>query len=77
MRQSINKKKIYFYLLILLFLSTSFNFNAINILKNTNLIKSIEIEGISGKEKNLLRNELQIFFDKNIFFIKKKKLFMF
>ena len=67
MHQSINKKKIYFYLLILLFLSTSFNFNAINILKNTNLIKSIEIEGISGKEKNLLRNELQIFFDKNIF----------
>ena len=64
----------YFYLLILLFLSTIFNFNLINVFKNINLIKSIEIEGIGNKEKNLLRNELQIFFDKNIFFIEKKKI---
>ena len=69
MHRSINKKKIYFYLLILLFLSTSFNFNAIKIFKNTNLINSIEIQGLSEKERNLLRSELQIFIDKNIFFI--------
>jgi len=69
MHQSINKKKIYFYLLILFFLSTIFNFNLINKFKNINLIKSIEIEGISNKQQNLLRNELHIFFDKNIFFI--------
>ena len=74
MHQSINKKKIYFYLLILIFLSTIFNFNAINSLKNTNLIKSIEIEGISKKEQNLLKSELQIFFNKNIFFIEKIKI---
>ncbi len=74
MHQSINKKKLYFYLLILLFLSTIFNFNLINVLKNINLIKSIEIEGISNKEQNLLRKELQIFFDKNIFFIKKNEI---
>ena len=74
MRQSINKKKIYFYLLILIFLSTIFNLNAINLLKKNNLITSIEIEGISKKEQNLLRNELQIFFNKNIFFIKKNKI---
>ena len=74
MRQSINKKKIYFYLLILIFLSTIFNFNAINLLKKNNLITSIEIEGISKKEKNLLRNELQIFFNKNIFFVEKNKI---
>ena len=46
MHQSINKKKMYFYLLILLFLSTIFNFNLINVLKNINLINSIEIKGI-------------------------------
>ena len=74
MHQSINKKKIYFYLLILIFLSTIFNFNAINLLKKNNLITSIEIEGISKKEQNLLRNELQIFFNKNIFFIEKNKI---
>ena len=74
MHQSINKKKIYFYLLILIFLSTIFNFNAINLLKRNNLITSIEIEGISKKEQNLLRNELQIFFNKNIFFIEKNKI---
>ena len=74
MHQSINKKKIYFYLLILIFLSTIFNLNAINLLKKNNLITSIEIEGISKKEKNLLRNELQIFFNKNIFFVEKNKI---
>tara|TARA_B100000029_G_scaffold107542_1_gene98585 strand:+ start:662 stop:1351 length:690 start_codon:yes stop_codon:yes gene_type:complete len=74
MHQSINKKKIYFYLLILIFLSTIFNFNAINLLKKNNLITSIEIEGISKKEQNLLRNELQIFFNKNIFFVEKNKI---
>ena len=74
MHQSINKKKIYFYLLILIFLSTIFNLNAINLLKKNNLITSIEIEGISKKEQNLLRNELQIFFNKNIFFIEKNKI---
>ena len=76
MHQSINKKKIYFYLLILLFLSTIFNFKLINIFKNTNLIKSIEIQGIGVKDQNLLKKELQIFFDKNIFFVEKKKLFI-
>ena len=74
MHQSINKKKIYFYLLILLFLSTIFNFKLINIFKNTNLIKSIEIQGIGVKDQNLLKKELQIFFDKNIFFVEKKKI---
>ena len=74
MHQSINKKKMYFYLLILLFLSTIFNFNLINVLKNINLINSIEIKGIGNKEENLLRNELQIFFDKNIFFIDKNNI---
>jgi len=75
MHRSINKKKIYFYLLILLFLSTSFNFNVIKIFKNANLINSIEIQGLSEKERNLLRSELQIFIDKNIFFIEKNKIF--
>ncbi len=72
MHRSINKKKIYFYLLILLFLSTSFNFNIIKIFKNTNLINSIEIQGLSEKERNLLRSELQIFIFEYLYYIKIK-----
>ncbi len=74
MHRSINKKKIYFYLFILVFLSTIFNFKLINIFKNVNLIKSIEIQGIGNKDQNLIKKELQIFFDKNIFFVEKNEI---
>jgi len=74
MPRSINKKKIYFYLLILLFLSSTFNFNIILKFKNLNLISHIKILGLSEKEKNLLKRNLEILKNKNIFLIKQDEV---
>ena len=74
MHQSINKKKFYFYLLILLFLSSTFNFNIISKFKNLNLINHINITGLSEKEKNSLKGNLEILKKKNIFLIKKEEV---
>tara|TARA_B100001250_G_scaffold408470_1_gene430941 strand:- start:1887 stop:2576 length:690 start_codon:yes stop_codon:yes gene_type:complete len=74
MRQSINKKKIYFYLLILIFLSTIFNFNIVYKVKNLSLINNIDIVGLGQKEEYYLINELKTLIDKNIFSINKNKI---
>ena len=74
MHQSINKHKIYFYLLILLFSSTIFNFNTVSKFNDLNLIKSIDIEGLNPKEEFYLRDKLNIFKDSNIFSIKKENI---
>ena len=73
MLQSINKKKIYFYLLILLLLSSTFNFNIISKFKKLNLINDINIAGIGEKEKNILQKNLSIFINKNIFLINREE----
>ena len=73
MLQSINKKKIYFYLLILLLLSSTFNFNIISKFKKLNLINDINIAGIGEKEKNILQKNLSIFLNKNIFLINREE----
>tara|TARA_Y100000590_G_C15451810_1_gene912996 strand:- start:191 stop:880 length:690 start_codon:yes stop_codon:yes gene_type:complete len=74
MHHSINKKKIYFYLIILLFSSTSFNFTSVSNFKNLNLIKSIDIRGLDYKEEDLLRYKLNTFKGHNIFLIKREKI---
>ena len=74
MHQSINKKRIYFYLIILLFSSTSFNFTSVSRFKDLNLIKSIDIRGLAHKEEYYLRDKLNIFKDYNIYFIEKEKI---
>ena len=74
MRQLINKKKIYFYLLILLLLSSMFNFNILSKIENFSLIKDIDIVGLSSKEEIYVRNELKIFMNNNIFSINKKNI---
>lgn len=74
MHQSINKKRIYFYLIILLFSSTSFNFTSVSKYNDLNLIKSIDIRGLSYKEEDHVRDKLNIFKDINIFFIKGEKI---
>jgi len=74
MLQSISKKKIYFYLLILLVLSSTFNFNIISKFKKLNLINSINIVGLSNKETAILEKNLEIFKKRNIFFINKKEI---
>ena len=74
MLQSISKKRIYFYLLILLVLSSTFNFNIISKFKKLNLINSINIVGLSNKETAILEKNLEIFKKRNIFFINKKEI---
>ena len=74
MPQSISKTKIYFYLLILLFLSSTFNFNFISKFKNFSLIRHINIIGLNEKEKILLEKNLEIFINKNIFLISKEEV---
>ena len=74
MHQSISKKRIYFYLLILLFLSSTFNFNIISKFKKINLINSINVVGLSDKEKNILEKNLEIFFNKNIFLVSREEV---
>ena len=74
MLQSISKKKIYFYLLILLVLSSTFNFNIISKFKKINLVNNINIEGLNNKETAILAKSLEIFKKRNIFFINKKEI---
>jgi len=74
MLQSISKKRIYFYLWILLLLSSTFNFNIISKFKKLNLISHINISGLSEREKNILEKNLEIFLNKNIFLISKEEV---
>ena len=74
MHQSISKKRIYFYLLILLVLSSTFNFNIISKLKKLNLINNINIVGLNNKETEILEKNLEIFKKRNIFFINKRDI---
>tara|TARA_Y100000746_G_C15303943_1_gene366853 strand:+ start:102 stop:797 length:696 start_codon:yes stop_codon:yes gene_type:complete len=74
MPQSISKKRIYFYLLILLFLSSTLNSTIILKIKKLNSINHIKITGLNGKEKNLLKNNLRIFINKNIFLVSREEI---
>tara|TARA_B100000965_G_scaffold363108_1_gene345604 strand:+ start:3566 stop:4261 length:696 start_codon:yes stop_codon:yes gene_type:complete len=74
MLQSISKKRIYFYLLILLFLSSTNNFNIILKFKKLNSISDINIIGLDEKEKKIIEKNLEIFLNKNIFFISGEEI---
>ena len=74
MLQSISKKKIYFYLLILFLLSSTFNFNIISNFNKLSLINHINILGLKEKEKNIIEKNLNIFINKNIFLINKDEV---
>ena len=57
MLQSINKKKIYFYLVSFLFISTIFNNNLISNLKNVFKIREVEVENVKKEiNDNILLN---------------------
>ena len=72
MHQSINRKKIYFYLLILLFLSTSFNFNLLKGFREISIINKININGLDKNEEKLVKEKLEIILNVNSFFLNKK-----
>ena len=71
MHQSINRKKIYFYLIILIFLSTSFNFNLVKSFREIGFIKKINVSGLNYNETILIEDKLKIILNKNNFFLKK------
>ena len=75
MLQLINKKKIYFYLVSFLFISTFFNHNLIDNLKNTFKIENIEIENTKKEINDIILSNTDFILDKNIFFINKNFLF--
>ena len=72
MHQSINRKKIYFYLLILLFLSTSFNFKLLKGFREISIINKININGLDKHEEKLVKEKLEIILNANSFFLNKK-----
>ena len=74
MRLLINKKKIYFYLVSLILLSSIFNINIISNYENLIKVKDIEIVGLNSKEQKNIKNELGFLKNKNIFLIKKNDL---
>ena len=74
MPRSINKKKIYFYLFILLFLSTTFNFSFVENIRKSKLLNKIDIEGLNKKEQEILKNELSMYLNKNIFLLDESEI---
>ena len=71
MHQSINKKKIYFYIFIFLFLSTIFNLNLFKSFKEIISVSNINIKGLNKSEETLVKEELRVLLKNNIFFLQK------
>ena len=59
---------------MLFLLSTTFNFNIITKFKSLNLITKIHIKGLNEKEKKILEKNLNVFLNKNIFFVKREEI---
>ena len=74
MLQSISKIKIYFYLFLFVLLSTFLNLNIITKFEKLTLITDINISGLNTEEKNLLKKNLKVFINKNIFSISKNEV---
>ena len=74
MHQSINKKKIYFYLVSFLFLSTFFNNNLINNLKSFFKIRDVKVENTKKEINDNILSNTSFLLGKNIFFVNKNFL---
>ena len=74
MLQSINKKKIYFYLVSFLFISTIFNNNLISNLKNIFEIREVEVENVKKEINENILSNTSFLIDENIFFVNKNFL---
>ena len=70
MHQLINKKKIYLYFLIFIFLTTAINTNYSTSFSKYFNVKSIDIIGLNFEDQNRLEENLSIFKNKNIFLLK-------
>ena len=74
MLQSINKKKIYFYLFSFLFISTIFNSNLISNLKNVFKIREVKVENIKKEINDNILSNTSFLLGENIFFVNKNFL---
>ena len=74
MLQSINKKKIYFFLVSFLFISTIFNNNLISNLKNIFEIREVEVENVKKEISENILSNTSFLKDENIFFVNKNFL---
>jgi len=74
MHQSINKKKIYFYLFIFFSLSTLFNLNFIDKINSITSIKSFEISGLNQLEEQNLKKDLNKYINSNILKLKDDQI---
>ena len=74
MHLSINKKKIYFYLLTLFFLSTIINVNYNKYLNEFFKLKNIDIYGLKIEDKKKVLNEIIVLKYKNIFLVNNIKI---
>ena len=74
MLQSINKKKIYFYLVSFLFISTIFNNNLISNLKNVFKIREVEVENVKKEINENILSNTSFLKGENIFFVNKNFL---
>ena len=70
----INKKKIYFYIICLFLLTTIFNIDKSNFLKNTFLIDKIDIKTNFREINQNVLNETKYLLEKNILLINKNEL---
>ena len=68
MHQSINKKKIYFYLSLLFLITTIVNYSFIETFKKFIEVKSISIDGLNSSEEILIEKKLNILIGKIFFF---------
>ena len=74
MLHSINKKKIYFYLVSFLFISTIFNSNLISNLKNIFKIKEVKVENVKKEINDNILSNTSFLVGENIFFVSKNIL---
>ena len=74
MLQSISKYKLYLYLFFLIFLSSIFNFKFFENYQDKFRLKSINIDGVSYKEKKYIEEELNNLKNKSIFELKENNV---
>ncbi len=74
MLQSISKYKLYLYLFFFIFLSSIFNFKFLENSKDKFRLKSININGVSYKEKKYIEEDLNKLKNESIFDIKENNI---
>ena len=75
MHQSINKKKIYFYLSLFFLVTTIANHSITKNFKELIKVKSISIDGLNSSEENIIEMKLNNLIGKNIFFLNSNTIF--